>query len=183
MNPNKLKRKRVPFKAQQTIMNISNATSFYVPSFAEFVSIGVSIIFNTFLGMTWFDKIFGNRWMQLVCEDKGITGKSKKVTMEEFKKAAQTRWPYPDQYCYVSSFICNLVKSWFLIHWFHILHVASISDVISICLCWSTIYLVSLHHYFWQGQRVELMAINATFELTSFLGTGILVSLIPKMMM
>ncbi|CAB9525710.1 expressed unknown protein [Seminavis robusta] len=155
-------------------MIVSTAFSFYFPSFSEILAMAVS------LGMTWYSTLFGSTWVELICENKGISGSSKDNTMEEFKMATEKRWPYPVHYCYISSMLCNIVKSWFLMHWFHALEVTFLADALSVALCWSTIHLVSVHHSFWKGERMELMAIDCAFGVTSWAMTAVFLSQIPR---
>jgi Protein of unknown function (DUF1761) len=163
-----------------TTMLVSGAFSFYFPTIGELLAVILSVVASTFLGMTWYSTLFGNAWMQLVCQYKGIQGKINGPG--DFKKVTETLWPYPDHYCYLASMGCNIVKSWFLMHWLgHVLQVTNPLDAVAICGCWSTIHLVSLHQYFWQGKRMEHMAIDFAFEVTSLLLTGILVTQIPKL--
>jgi Protein of unknown function (DUF1761) len=165
-------------------MIVSGAFNFHFPTVGELLAVIVSVVANTFLGMIWYSTLFGNAWMQLVCQDKGIQGKAKgKVTMEEFKKATETLWPYPDHHCYLASMSCNIAKSWFLMHWLcHVLQVTQLLDAVAISLCWSTVHLVSVHQYFWQGKRMEHMAIDYAFEVASLLLTGILVTQISRLL-
>lgn len=164
-------------------MIVSGAFNFHFPTIGELLAVIVSVVANTFLGMTWYSTLFGNAWMQLLCQAKGTQGKTKgKVTMDEFKKAIAMLWSYPDHYCYLASLGCNIVKSWFLMHWLcHVLQVTQLLHAVAISLCCSTIHLVSVHQYFWQGKRMEHMAIDFAFEETSLVLTGILVTQIPNL--
>ena len=80
---------------------------------------------------------------------------------------------------FISSMICNIVKSCFFYHCFEVLDIHSLSWALFLGMCWSAVYVVPLHQYFWQGRWVHYALIDYGYETCCILLTITTISRIP----
>jgi hypothetical protein len=99
-----------------------------MPTHSGFFAITLSTVVNMIIGILWYNVFFKKVWMQLIKKDKNLQE-------NKFEESIKERWPYTMAHNLGSSFVCSLIKTYFLLHWLTVLGIGSACDALHMALC------------------------------------------------
>eukprot|EP00039_Didymoeca_costata_P000894 m.47836 g.47836 ORF g.47836 m.47836 type:complete len:157 (-) comp10536_c0_seq2:102-572(-) len=120
----------------------------------------------------WYGTFFSKSWMEQMMVYRNIKEK-------KFEDSFDKRWPYPMAVSFASSFLCHLVRSYFMWHWFAALGVATMKEGVAFALCWFIgAELSAAHHCVWSGKTITHIAIDQASELSTFVVIAVVLVLL-----